>query len=215
VNQRRARRKQRRDSTGAARAVLSLADPSATPSRQYAINRCLILAAGRGTRVSGAKDSKPLEVVGGLALIERTILTASRAGLTEFYVVTGHAAANLEVFLGDLASRRGLAITAIRSKGWEAGNAASLLAAREHMAEPFALLMADHVFDDAILRGLIAASRVDADVVLACDYAVGGNAWVDEADATKVQIEGDRIVPWSRGGVSRRPSHLDRCRYPP
>ncbi|MFV2064788.1 MAG: HAD hydrolase-like protein [Chloroflexota bacterium] len=163
------------------------------PSVHEPITRCLVLAAGRGTRVNGAEDCKPLERVGGLALIERTILTASRAGLTDFYVVTGYAADRLEAFLDDLASRRGLAITAIRSDGWEAGNAASLLAARSYMAEPFALLMADHVFDDAILSGLLAAP-LDADVVLACDDRVGSSAWTDDAEATKVRTEGDRIV---------------------
>ena len=164
------------------------------PSVHEPVTRCLVLAAGRGTRVNGVADCKPLERVGGLALIERTILTASRAGLTEFFVVTGYSADQLESFLDDLANRRGLIITAIRSESWEAGNAASLLAARGHMTEPFALLMADHVFDDAILRGLLASPPLDADVVLACDYGVGRGEWVDDAEATKVQTEGGRIV---------------------
>ncbi|MFV2064345.1 MAG: HAD hydrolase-like protein [Chloroflexota bacterium] len=152
------------------------------------------MAAGRGTRVNGSRDCKPLERVGGLALIERTILSASRAGLSEFHVVTGYSADQLETFLAELAGRRGLAITAIHSEGWEAGNAASLLAARHEMTEPFALLMADHVFDEAILTGLLAAPRIDADVVLACDFGVGNSAWIEDAEATKVQTEGDRIV---------------------
>jgi CDP-L-myo-inositol myo-inositolphosphotransferase len=164
------------------------------PSAHEPVTRCLILAAGRGSRVNGEQDCKPLERVGGLALIERTILSASRAGLSDFYVVTVYAADRLEVFLGDLASRRGLAITAIRSEGWEAGNAASLLAARDQMVEPFALLMADHVFDEAILSGLLAAPPLDADVVLACDYNVESNVWTEDAEATKVRTVGDRIV---------------------
>jgi CDP-L-myo-inositol myo-inositolphosphotransferase len=139
-------------------------------------------------------DPKPLQRVGGLALIERAIVTANRAGLTEFHVVTGYAADQLEPFLVDLAKRRGLPITAIRSEAWEAGNAASLLAARGQLTEPFALLMADHIFDDAILKSLLAGQPRDVDVVLACDYRVGSDGSVDEAEATKVRVVGDRIV---------------------
>ncbi len=51
--------------------------------------KCLILAAGRGSRLAGEGDSKPLVTVAGLSLIDRTIATAQRAGFTDFYVVTG------------------------------------------------------------------------------------------------------------------------------
>ena len=44
--------------------------------------KCLIIAAGRGKRLSSKADSKPL--------IERVILTAQKSGLTDFYVVTGY-----------------------------------------------------------------------------------------------------------------------------
>src|SRR5690606_12066701 len=40
---------------------------------------------------------------------------------------------------------------------WERGLAASLLAARESVQEPFVLAMADHVFDDAVIGTVRAA----------------------------------------------------------
>ncbi|MBW1612904.1 MAG: NTP transferase domain-containing protein [Deltaproteobacteria bacterium] len=46
--------------------------------------KCLIIAAGRGSRLSGKGDSKPLIPLLGLPLIERVILTATNAGLTDF-----------------------------------------------------------------------------------------------------------------------------------
>ena len=52
--------------------------------------KCLIIAAGRGSRLSPRGDSKPLIPLLGLPLIERAILTAKDAGLTDFSVVTGH-----------------------------------------------------------------------------------------------------------------------------
>ncbi len=52
--------------------------------------KCLIIAAGRGRRLSSRGDSKPLIPLLGLPLIERVILTAQKSGLTDFYVVTGY-----------------------------------------------------------------------------------------------------------------------------
>ena len=52
--------------------------------------KCLIIAAGRGIRLSSRGDSKPLVPLLGVSLIERVILTAQKSGLTDFYVVTGY-----------------------------------------------------------------------------------------------------------------------------
>ena len=158
------------------------------------VRKCLILAAGRGVRMDGAGDCKPLLLVGGLPLIERAIVTARQAGLTEFYVVTGYEAPRLEAFLAELAQRRTLAITAIRNDEWPAGNGRSLLQARAWLDEEFVLLMADHVFEEAILTGLLGAPRIDADVVLAADFNVTANRLVDDDEATKIRTDGRRIV---------------------
>jgi choline kinase len=52
--------------------------------------KCLILAAGKGSRLAARGVSKPLVSFLGLTLIERAILAAQSCGLTEFYVVTGY-----------------------------------------------------------------------------------------------------------------------------
>ncbi|GAI25490.1 unnamed protein product, partial [marine sediment metagenome] len=52
--------------------------------------KCLIIAAGEGSRLSNRGDSKPLVPLLELPLIERVILTAKGAGLSDFYVVTGY-----------------------------------------------------------------------------------------------------------------------------
>ena len=51
--------------------------------------RCLILAAGRGSRLASLGAPKPLVHLLGVPLLERVILTAQRAGLNHFTVVTG------------------------------------------------------------------------------------------------------------------------------
>jgi choline kinase/phosphatidylglycerophosphate synthase len=169
------------------------------PTSGKPVTSVLILAAGAGTRLGDSVASKPLRRVGGLPLIERTVVAAHRAGLTDIVVVTGHEAGELESFLEALAVRRGLALRHIRADGWEAGNAASLLAAEEELTEPFVLLMADHVFDHAILTDLLTGPQLDADVVLACDDNVADNPWVVDEEAVKVRFEDGRIRAIGKG----------------
>ena len=161
--------------------------------------KCLILAAGRGSRLTGEGDSKPLVTVAGLPLIERTIATAQRAGFTDFCVVTGYNAPALEAFLSELSSRRDLSITPIRNPSWEAGNGTSLLAAREALDGNFILLMADHVFEEDILKSLSRETLENGEVILAADFDVTQNPRVDEDDATRVLTAEGRIVDIGKG----------------
>ena len=156
--------------------------------------KCLILAAGRGSRLTGGAGSKPLVRVAGLPLIERTIATAQRAGFTDFYVVTGYNAPDLEAFLSELSSRRNLSITPIRNPSWEEGNGTSLLAARKALDGSFILLMADHVFEEDILTRLSRETLEYGEVILVADFDVTRNSPIDEDDATRVLAADGRIA---------------------
>jgi len=59
--------------------------------------RGLIIAAGEGSRFAPKHDTKPLVKLLGLPLIERVILTAKEAGLSDFYIVTGHHGRTLKI----------------------------------------------------------------------------------------------------------------------
>ncbi|MCK4486295.1 MAG: NTP transferase domain-containing protein [Desulfobacterales bacterium] len=78
--------------------------------------KCLIIAAGQGRRLSAKGDSKPLIPLLGLSFIERVILTANKAGLTDFYVVTGY---NGEEVRECQSSRTDLALTDTENFGRE------------------------------------------------------------------------------------------------
>ncbi len=52
--------------------------------------RCLIIAAGKGSRLRQNGDSKPLAPILGVPLIERVIRCALEAGADDFYVVIGY-----------------------------------------------------------------------------------------------------------------------------
>lgn len=155
--------------------------------------RCVVLAGGRGSRLGHGRP-KPLEPVLGLSLVERVVVTAARAGVDEFVVVTGYQAERVEDFLADLVLRRSLRIVPVRNDGWQQGNGTSALAARELVDEEFMLVMGDHVFDEQLLHRLLEEPIEPGGVVVAADYRVGADAIAGDTDATKLLIEHDRVV---------------------
>jgi choline kinase/phosphoglycolate phosphatase-like HAD superfamily hydrolase/phosphatidylglycerophosphate synthase len=162
--------------------------------------KCLILAAGTGRRM---KSFKPLVQVAGLPLIERVIVRASEAGLSDFFVVTGHEAERLEAFLAALSRRRGLRITTMRNSRWEEANGLSLLQAREAIGEDeFVLLMGDHVVEKSIIESVLNETMDGCDVVLAVDSGIAENRRVDLDDVTRVKVDNDRIVAIGKGLLS-------------
>ena len=156
--------------------------------------KCLILAAGKGTRLSKKGVSKPLVPLLGLPLIERVIVTAKKSGLNDFYVVTGYNGKNLRSFLKELEVRKGVKITTITNDEWEKENGISVLKAKELLNEDFILLMGDHIFDVSILKKLENEHVREGEVILAVDYNTNGNHLVDVSDATKVLVDNGRVI---------------------
>ena len=163
--------------------------------------KCLVLAAGLGSRLRDVSDSKPLTLVQSVPLIEHVISGAARGGASEFLVVTGHQGERVERFLGDLASRLGIAIEWVRTEDWTGPNGFSVLAAAGRIDGDYLLLMSDHLFDPDILRRLCAAPRADIGLRLAVDRDISGPL-IDLEDATKVEVGDD-------GGIVRIGKALD------
>jgi CDP-L-myo-inositol myo-inositolphosphotransferase len=156
--------------------------------------KCLIIAAGQGSRLSSRGDSKPLVPLLGLSLIERVILTAQESGLTDFYVVTGYNGDKVRDYLSRFSQRRNIPITYIANEEWEKENGISVLKAKELLHEHFILLMTDHIFDKSILVNLRHERVADGEVMLAVDYNLKRNKLVDGNDSTKVLVEDNRIL---------------------
>ncbi len=156
--------------------------------------KCLIIAAGRGNRLSTKGDSKPLIPLLGLSLIERVILTAKKGGLTDFYVVTGYNGEKVRRFLDRFNQSRDIKITHITNDDWEKGNGISVLKAKDTLKENFILLMSDHIFDESILVKLKNEKIADDEVILVVDYNIKTNKLVDIDDVTKVLVEDNRIL---------------------
>ncbi|MCP4668255.1 MAG: NTP transferase domain-containing protein [Deltaproteobacteria bacterium] len=159
---------------------------------------CLIIAAGRGSRLRKWGDSKPLIPVLGVPLIERAIRSALEAGVDDFYVVTGYQGGRVRGFLVSLAARLGIPITPLVNEDWEKENGFSVLKAREYLHEPFLLLMSDHLFDPSIAREMMTHPPDEGEIILAVDGDTR-NSLVDMEDVTRVKTEDGKIRDIGKG----------------
>jgi CDP-L-myo-inositol myo-inositolphosphotransferase len=154
---------------------------------------CLIIAAGEGTRLKAKGEVKPLVTLLGVPLIERVIRSAMDGGADEFVIITGYQGEQVSNFLQTLAKYLNVEITLIQNDDWKKENGFSVLKARDILTEPFLLLMADHLFDPAIIRSLQGQSLNDGEVLLAVDTNKD-NPLIDIDDVTKVQIKDGEII---------------------
>ncbi len=150
--------------------------------------KCLIIAAGRGSRLRSVGYSKPLTPVLGVPLIERVIRAAMEGGADEFFVVVGYQGERVSCFLEQLAERLAVRITPLMNDKWDRDNGLSVLRARDVLCEPFLLLMADHLFDPALVRKLAEIELDSGEIALIVDGNVS-NPLVDMDDVTRVRLE--------------------------
>lgn len=155
---------------------------------------CVVIAAGRGSRLAGRASSKPLLEVGGKALIDRAIDAARQAGVRSFVVVTGYAGEAVERHLAVKAAEAELALSTVRNDEWERENGLSVLKAKGLAGERFFLMMADHIVDARLLQGLGDRPLGSDEVILAVDRRVEGHPYVDLEDVTRVREEDGRIT---------------------
>jgi len=153
----------------------------------------LILAAGLGSRLRPqTKTPKPLTRVLGLTLAERVVCTLIDADVRRFLVTLGHETETVRAHFSDIARRRGVTIDFIEAEGWQRGNGASALAAKDCTGEAsFFLVMIDHLFDPAIARALADDPPAPGEIRLAVDRDKDGIFDLD--DVTRVKIDDGRI----------------------
>jgi len=156
--------------------------------------KCLILAAGKGSRLHHIHNSKPSIPILGVPLIERVIYSAMEAGADDFYVVTGYKEECIRTLLKHISGRHRIRITPIFNENWREENGISLLRAKKFLHEPFLLLMADHIFDPAIVHKLLEFDLADDEMVLAVDRNIHNNTYIDIKDVTKVRTENGKML---------------------
>lgn len=150
-------------------------------------HQLVVLAAGMGSRIraNGADVPKPLVEVGGLPLLKRTLLTASRVGVTRFVVILGYEAELIYQSLHQDKQLADLEIEWVRHERFDLKNGVSVLQARPFIEGEFYLTMADHVVEPAVYEAL-AREDLRGDLTLAVDYKL--EDVFDMDDATKVKV---------------------------
>ena len=154
--------------------------------------KCLIVAAGQGTRLRERGPIKPLIPLKGVPILERVLARARAAGIEQFVVVSGYRGEDVRAALDAVAARDGIAVTHVINESWERANGLSVLRAKPLLNEPFLLTMCDHLVDAAILRDLMAATVEPDTVTLAVDFNINGSI-NDLEDVTRVQCADGRI----------------------
>ena len=154
--------------------------------------KCLIVAAGQGARLRDRVELKPLIPIKGVVLIEHVIDRARRAGVDEFFVVSGYRGEELRLTLDALSARDGTRITHIINEDWSRANGVSVLRAKDFLDDTFILTMCDHLVDPEILRNLISASLEPGSVILGVDFNIE-SPLNDPEDVTRVKCSGGRI----------------------
>jgi 1L-myo-inositol 1-phosphate cytidylyltransferase len=154
--------------------------------------KCLIVAAGQGTRLREKGGLKPLVVLQGVSIIEHVIARATRAGITDFVVVVGYRKDDLCRELDTIAARQTVTITPVINDDWARANGVSLLKAQPYLNEPFLLTMCDHLADPMLYTGLIAVGTEPGTVTLAVDYHID-SLLNDPDDVTRVKCSNGLI----------------------
>ena len=149
--------------------------------------KAVILAAGRGERLSPLTDNlpKPLLPLRGRPILEHVISGVARAGIREFIIVIG--------YLGDFIRRRfsfmkdlGVNIRWILNPKYVLGNAYSLLCAERSLLkdEFFLLSMSDHLYEDSVIKKIL--NEFDGEPLISVDREP--RYLLDVGEATKVKI---------------------------
>jgi 1L-myo-inositol 1-phosphate cytidylyltransferase len=160
------------------------------------IDTAVILAAGAGTRLRTAAESKPLCVVAGKTLLDHALERLAEAGIARAIVVTGYRAEAIE---GHIAARAWpLAVETVRTPDWQLPNGVSALAAAGPLGGASTLLaMCDHLVEPALYARMAAAGMGNG-LRLGIDRRLG-HSWVDLDDVTFVATEGARITAIGKG----------------
>ncbi|PJB48194.1 MAG: nucleotidyltransferase [Deltaproteobacteria bacterium CG_4_9_14_3_um_filter_63_12] len=157
------------------------------------MRQAVILAAGFGSRLARQKgELKPLRQVGGSSLIQRNLLLLAAAGVKKVVIVVGHRGEELAESVAVDAAKIDLEVVFAHNPEYQKSNGLSVLAARPHIDGNFLLLMADHIFDRAIVDLAVQKGAPVAGATLCIDYKI--NLVFDIPDATKVVTDGQRVL---------------------
>lgn len=165
------------------------------------VEKAVIIAAGKGSRLKDSKSDlpKPLVKVAGVSLLKRTILSAMQAGVREFVIVIGYRGEEVQK---EIQSDFQIAVHIdwVLNSDWESGNGTSVLKAQKFVQGPFLLLMSDHLFDPEAIARVQSLPLSEKEVRVCVDFRI--KSIFDLEDATKILLDRNRILQIGKELVS-------------
>lgn len=159
----------------------------------------LIIAAGKGERLSPVCPVKPLLQVGGRALIDWVARALLKAGVRDLVVVVGYEAEKIINHLSAQDYLREARLEFVLNEEWDKENGLSVYKARELVGDRFFLVMSDHIFDPEILQELQKQPLEDDELILAVDFRTENHPFVDLDDVTRVLVNDGHIMSIGKG----------------
>ncbi len=155
------------------------------------MSRAIVLAAGKGTRLVSPSDlPKPVKRVAGVPLLVRVLHGLERGGVTEAAIVVGY---QRDAIVRELRRHRfALDVEFVINDEYEKPNGTSLLSAAHFVNGPTFVLMSDHLFSPSLLEAVASYPLAEDESVLGIDRRI--DRCFDVDDATKVRVDGDRVV---------------------
>jgi len=153
------------------------------------IDTAVILAAGAGTRLNGLNDKKPkgFLLVGGMALIETSVLKLISAGMKRIIIGTGYSSADYENF-----SVKFPQIICVKNEKFaESGSMHTLYNMKDYIASGFLLLESDLLYEAEGLKALMEDDKKD--IILASGPTLSTDEVFIEADA-----KNDKLIKLSK-----------------
>lgn len=161
------------------------------------IFHCVILAAGKNTRLSTGKPKSLIEI-DGISLLERHVRNFAAFGCKSFCIVTGHHPEPIRAMLPYLKEKYGISIREAHNPRYDLENGYSVSVVeswvKESEAEGFFLTMGDHIFQLEFVRQFSKLVNKPFQLNLAIDFPSNSNAHIDLDDVTKVLIEADGLI---------------------
>jgi choline kinase len=175
------------------------------------MKHCIILAAGKNSRLDTGKPKSLLEI-SGITLLERHIRNFRHAGVDHFCVVTGHNPAPIRDIIPTIAASYGVSIDLVHNERYDLENGYSLNATQawveKKQVDAFFLTMGDHAFQQEFVTGFkdqVTLSDHKEKLFLAVDTPGEWNSHIDLEDVTKVLVDdlfiqkiGKRLTEYNR-----------------
>ncbi len=152
--------------------------------------KVVILGAGQGKRLLPltADLPKALLDIGGRSLVGRQVDAFADCGITEFVVITGYGAGDMQAELDRIAAERKLSIRTVYNPFYAVSdNLASCWMARHEMTGDFIQVNGDNVFQAGLVEALLADA--DREITVAINYKDRY-----DADDMKVMLDEQRLT---------------------